>query len=107
MPPVVEDVLDVAINLDFRCVLGPDDFQRGRSIAKIAPEVFAVQRLSASKSGKNASRHRLYSLFRGDVSRDRVHADKCLSGHFGAWRRDAEVLLNADRQLERVDRVQG
>jgi hypothetical protein len=48
----------------------------------------------------------LYSPLCCNVGRNRIYADKCFSGNFGAWRSDAEVFLNAHGQLERIDRVE-
>jgi hypothetical protein len=74
-----------------------------KSIAKIAPEAIAAERLSASRPSSPA---RLRPPFCCNIGRNRIHADKRLSGDFGAWRGDAEVLLNTYSQLERVDRVE-
>jgi len=57
--------------------------------------------------GGNPRREPLGSLFRGDVGGNRIHADECLSGDFGAWCGDPKVLLDTYSQLKRVDGVEG
>ena len=77
-----------------------------KSIAKIAPEAIAAERYQ--RAGQVTRRDPLYytPFFCCNVGGNRIHADKCLSGDFGAWRGDAEVLLNTHSQLERIDRVE-